>query len=409
MIDQEGIKIDLKIVDYVSHVIKVTVSGYVDQANCHLLQQTIDRCLEDKYYYVVFDLQKLVYMSSAGWGVLIGEIKRFRENNGDIKLANMGPEIYEIYQMLEFYHIISEYPSIEDALKSFNVKPLNLSEKPAAAEEIAEEEPDEQEEKFGELVAPAEEEDKEESSPEVEETVAEETTAEMTPGEQEPELEEKIENEVNVESAISEEGETDTAEVDYPEEKPAKDEKKSIFEDPFREEDFVKLSIPRKPTEKTEEVHYIHDEAQEENDTGREEKEETIQASNQISEEIEYSEHTSDDSQKIISEDELDINIEGILADEGISISPSRQDSSNYVEFNPEKYNRSIDIKLMPVTDKIRDIVGRNPELGPQQIKKMLRLPDYGGVKISYLKLKSLLKALELDTKKKRYRFYRSA
>lgn len=54
-------------------------------------------------------------------GVLIGEIKRFRENGGDIKLANMGPEIYEIYQMLEFYHIISEYASVADALKSMNI------------------------------------------------------------------------------------------------------------------------------------------------------------------------------------------------------------------------------------------------------------------------------------------------
>ncbi|RMF59382.1 MAG: anti-sigma factor antagonist, partial [Calditrichaeota bacterium] len=120
MIEQEGIKIESKLVDKKSRITLVTISGYVDQANCHLLQKTIDQCLADECYNLIFDFQHLVYMSSAGWGVLIGEIKRFRENGGDIKLANMGPEIYEIYQMLEFYHIISEYPSVEEALKSFN-------------------------------------------------------------------------------------------------------------------------------------------------------------------------------------------------------------------------------------------------------------------------------------------------
>ena len=28
-------------------------------------------------------------MSSAGWGIFVGEVKRFREKGGDIKLVNM--------------------------------------------------------------------------------------------------------------------------------------------------------------------------------------------------------------------------------------------------------------------------------------------------------------------------------
>ena len=43
------------------------------------------------------------------------------------------------------------------------------------------------------------------------------------------------------------------------------------------------------------------------------------------------------------------------------------------------------------------------------KIKKTLRQPEYGVLKIGYWKLRSLLKSLELDTKEKRYRFYRSA
>jgi anti-sigma B factor antagonist len=416
MIDQEGIKIDIKVIDYESRLAMVTVSGYVDQANCHLLQQTIGKCLDDKYYHVVFDLQKLVYMSSAGWGVLIGEIKRFRENGGDIKLANMGPEIYEIYQMLEFYHIISEYPSIEDALKSFNVKSIGHSEEPAVAKEFTEEESAGREKAIDEGEEAAADVGVEEgSTPEAEETLAEELAPETeeTPAEEEleeePEPEEIIEDGANAKSAVSEEDENSVSEDVSPEEKPADEEKKSIFEEPIRKEDFIKLSTSDKQSEITDEAHPLEEEEQGEIETGPEEKETNIQVSKKESKYRENSKGTSDDNSKIISEDEIDINIEGILADEGISISSSSPSGLNYVEFDPEKYTRRVDIKMMPVPDKIREIVAHNPELNPLQIRKMLNHPDYGGVNIGYLKLKSLLKSLELDTKEKRYRFYRSS
>jgi len=121
MIEQEGIKINTKLIDKSSYIYLINLGGYVDQTNVHILQNAIDEKLNKEQYKLIFDLKDLKYMSSAGWGVLIGEIKRFRESGGDIKLINMGPEVYEIYQMLEFYHIISEYSSLNDATESFTI------------------------------------------------------------------------------------------------------------------------------------------------------------------------------------------------------------------------------------------------------------------------------------------------
>ncbi len=102
MIEQEGIKIQTKFLDEDGEIMLIQLGGYIDQANVHLLQSTINDCIQSKSYKLIFNLENLVYMSSAGWGVLIGEIKRFREQGGDIKLVNMGPSVYEIYRMLEF-------------------------------------------------------------------------------------------------------------------------------------------------------------------------------------------------------------------------------------------------------------------------------------------------------------------
>ena len=115
----EKISIDSKFADQEGEIMVVELGGYVDQSNSYLLQQMFDNIIQSGCYKVVVDFKNLYYMSSAGWGVFVGEIKRFRENGGDIKLAAMNPEIYDVYQMLEFYHILDDYPKVEEAAASF--------------------------------------------------------------------------------------------------------------------------------------------------------------------------------------------------------------------------------------------------------------------------------------------------
>jgi len=445
MIDQEGIKIELEAIDQDAQVMLVSVSGYVDQANCYLMQETIDKCLGDKFFRLVFDLQKLMYMSSAGWGVLIGEIKRFRENGGDIKLANMGPEIYEIYQMLEFYHIISEYPSAEDALKSFNIKSAEFSEEapvevvgveeeqPVNEESIPEDEnveaelpvanqeetPVEQETEDATLSEEdlVEEDISEEDIPE-EELVEEDASLTESPVAEEFSAEKSLdaeeatgEDEETIEEASVEEVEVDAEDNSIDE---AADIEETLDEESGPEETFEEESEEKSEPEETpepeEQVYYIEEDSIDELPVEEEkpEKPRRLKESAHL-EKTPEKKDTSDDNPHIILEDEIDINIEGFLANEGIAVSGPRKNKSNYVEFNPDKYQRKFNIKVMPIPDKIRDIVGRNPELSPREIRNMLKHPDYGNVKISYFKFKSLLKALDLDTKQKRYRYYRSA
>ena len=401
MIDQEGIKIELHIVDDADRLMLVSVSGYVDQANCHLLQKTIDKCLDNKYYRLVFNLQKLVYMSSAGWGVLIGEIKRFRENGGDIKLANMGPEIYEIYQMLEFYHIISEYPSIEDALKSFNVKTAEDSEEPLIEEIPAEDDPVEEiapEKEIFEprLLIPRQEKPVKEAPAEEEPMFEEDAFETETASESEEETSAEIEDAAAAHFDDMEiAGEEEDVET-YEEPKP-------VMKDTPKEKPVEPRRTPEPPPAAAEEEpEELEAEAENASEAAYYEEDSYLDDSGD-------SEEVSEDKQEVVLDDEIEINIDGLLADEGISTSVTAKKQSSYVEFDPEKHKRRIDIKIMPVPDKIRDIVARNPELTPGEIRRMLRHPDYGAVKIGFFKFKSLLKALELDTKKKRYRFHRSS
>lgn len=113
------ININSKFTDQSGDIIVVELDGHIDQSNSHQLQKMFDNILKSECSKVIVDFNRLFYMSSSGWGVFVGEIKRFRDRGGDIKLTNMNPEIYDVYQMLEFYHIFDDYNSIEDASASF--------------------------------------------------------------------------------------------------------------------------------------------------------------------------------------------------------------------------------------------------------------------------------------------------
>jgi anti-sigma B factor antagonist len=70
-------------------------------------------------YDIVIDLGNVNYISSAGWGIFISEIKEIRENGGDLKLAAMIGDVYEVFELLEFQTILESFDTVEEAVKSF--------------------------------------------------------------------------------------------------------------------------------------------------------------------------------------------------------------------------------------------------------------------------------------------------
>ncbi|MBN2424903.1 MAG: STAS domain-containing protein [Calditrichaceae bacterium] len=115
----DKIKSQSKFADKNGEIMILELGGHIDQSNSYQLQKMFDDIITSGCYQVVVDFKELFYMSSAGWGVFIGEIKRFRENGGDIKLANMNPDIQDVFQMLEFFHILEDYVSVQEALSAF--------------------------------------------------------------------------------------------------------------------------------------------------------------------------------------------------------------------------------------------------------------------------------------------------
>ena len=260
----ENIKIDSKFADKNGEVMIVQLSGHVDQSNSFQLQKMFDDIIDSGVFKIVVDFGSLHYMSSAGWGIFVGEVKRFRDNGGDIKLASMTPEINDVYQMLEFYHILDDFSSVEEASASFGI-------------------------------------------------------------------------DSDVLDVIND------------------DEDSSVVD---------------------------------------------LDGSESVSDEIDLSEQDSNDKK---GKKEIADVIEMIP-----STSEKNKKKKKKDEFIPNLIKNEMKLSELPLTEKIKKVVSENPVVNIFQIKKILQHEHFGNTDVGIFQLWKLLKDLDLNTKEKRYRFYRS-
>lgn len=127
----ENISISLSESDQ-DRVSEVRVDGVIDTTTAGELEEVIGSLLKRDRYRVVLDLAGVDYISSAGWGIFISHIKEVRANDGDIKLANMITNVYEIYELLEFDKVLKVYSSVDAAREDFPVTPGHQSKKKAS-------------------------------------------------------------------------------------------------------------------------------------------------------------------------------------------------------------------------------------------------------------------------------------
>lgn len=97
----------------------VRVKGYLDSSTFPQMQDHLQDLLNQRQYNIVVEFGDLNYISSAGLGVLMGMLQEIRNQEGDLKLANMPPKIRNLFDMLGFSRLIRIYDSVQEAEDAF--------------------------------------------------------------------------------------------------------------------------------------------------------------------------------------------------------------------------------------------------------------------------------------------------
>ncbi|MDD4857158.1 MAG: anti-sigma factor antagonist, partial [Candidatus Krumholzibacteria bacterium] len=99
------------------------LDGVIDTVSCVKLRSVLDNFVDRGTVKLVFDMSRVEYVSSSGWGVLASRIKDIRSRGGDIKVFGMDEEVGSIFNMLGFDSIMRSFGVLAEAIEDFGHEP----------------------------------------------------------------------------------------------------------------------------------------------------------------------------------------------------------------------------------------------------------------------------------------------
>ena len=95
------------------------LKGFLDAHTAPDLEKAIRELMEEKQFNILVNFTDLDYISSAGLGVFMGFIEDIRELHGDIRMSDMAPKVFKIFDLLGFPKLYQIFPEEKEALSSF--------------------------------------------------------------------------------------------------------------------------------------------------------------------------------------------------------------------------------------------------------------------------------------------------
>jgi anti-sigma B factor antagonist len=96
------------------------LDGELDAHTATHLEDSLKKLITENRQRIIVNCQKLEYISSAGLGVFMAYIEDVRSMGGDIKLTNMTPKVYNVFDLLGFPTLYDIMDTEQDAIKKFS-------------------------------------------------------------------------------------------------------------------------------------------------------------------------------------------------------------------------------------------------------------------------------------------------
>ncbi len=96
------------------------IGGFLDAHTAPELESAIQKIIDTEQFKILVNFKELSYISSAGLGVFMGFIENIRNHEGDIKMSNMTPKIFRVFDLLGFPTLYDIVDTEEEAIEKFN-------------------------------------------------------------------------------------------------------------------------------------------------------------------------------------------------------------------------------------------------------------------------------------------------
>lgn len=100
----------------------IELRGELDAHTASGLETALQKLISLKRHKIIVNCSNLAYISSAGLGVFMAYIEDVRSLGGDIKLTNMTPKVYNVFDLLGFPTLYDILDDESDAIEQFNIQ-----------------------------------------------------------------------------------------------------------------------------------------------------------------------------------------------------------------------------------------------------------------------------------------------
>ena len=98
----------------------VRCAGQIDSNSYYALKDGLKKLVEEGIFRIVVDFSSATFVSSAGWGTIIGNLIATRNKRGDIVVTGLSGGVKHVYETAQFDELIKSCDTIEDAIKFFS-------------------------------------------------------------------------------------------------------------------------------------------------------------------------------------------------------------------------------------------------------------------------------------------------
>lgn len=103
------------------NVVQFTNNRILDEANIADIGNTLKSLIDEKDNpKLLLDFSTVDHLSSAALGMLINANNSIRQRNGQLRLTNIKPQIYEVFVITKLNKLFRIFPSRDEAMASFN-------------------------------------------------------------------------------------------------------------------------------------------------------------------------------------------------------------------------------------------------------------------------------------------------
>lgn len=93
----------------------ITGTGRLNMVGAPGLREIVAKVVEEGSSHVVVDLGGTEFMDSSGLGALIGCLKLARQAGGDLRIANVRPQVRMVLELTSMHRVLPPYDTADAA------------------------------------------------------------------------------------------------------------------------------------------------------------------------------------------------------------------------------------------------------------------------------------------------------